>query len=68
SNHRSRRRNWSSDRSCFKLEGWYVIGIDQKPNPGLAGIDCYIHADAADPQKLWRRSPTSLKPLADLTH
>lgn len=37
---------------CFQLEGWYVVGIDQKPDPGLTGVDRYIQADAADPQKI----------------
>jgi NAD(P)-dependent dehydrogenase (short-subunit alcohol dehydrogenase family) len=37
---------------CFQIEGWYVVGIDQKPDPGLKGVDCYIQADAAEPQKI----------------
>ncbi|PSO64045.1 MAG: NAD(P)-dependent oxidoreductase [Cyanobacteria bacterium QH_2_48_84] len=36
----------------FSAEGWYVIGIDQKPNQESEGIDHYIQADASDPEQI----------------
>lgn len=36
----------------FSSEGWYVVGVDRKPDKGLVGIDYYIQADASDPEQI----------------
>ncbi len=36
----------------FASEGWYVFGIDRKPEQELAGIDSYIAADVSDPEQV----------------
>jgi NAD(P)-dependent dehydrogenase (short-subunit alcohol dehydrogenase family) len=36
----------------FSDEGWSVVGVDRKPDPGLVGIDRYIQADASIPEQI----------------
>ena len=36
----------------FASEGWYVFGIDRKPEQELAGIDSYMTADVSDPEQV----------------
>lgn len=36
----------------FSSAGWYVVGVDQRPDEGLAGIDHYIQANAAVPEAI----------------
>lgn len=41
--------------TVFQQNGWYVIGLDVKPNVGsLEAVDLYVHADASDPEHVRR--------------
>jgi NAD(P)-dependent dehydrogenase (short-subunit alcohol dehydrogenase family) len=38
----------------FSSKGWYVVGVDRKPQETLNSVDCYIQADASVPPAIFK--------------